>query len=111
MKRLARRIRVLVTGCPVCGRRRKHLMFCVFRTLPALMASRNRTCHHLVPSTHISVPPPHQLATLGPVLGTLIDAAAEFDSFDERRWTAVEFVQWLDVTVREIAARSREGVA
>jgi hypothetical protein len=72
------------------------------------MSSRHRTCHHLVPSPSIAMPNPALLAQLAPVMGTLVDTAAEFDSFDEQRWTAVQFVQWLDVSVRE--ARARQGV-
>ena len=49
------------------------------------------------------MPNPQLLVQLGPVIGTLVDAASEFDSFDEQRWTAVQFVQWLDVAVREAA--------
>lgn len=67
------------------------------------MPSRHRTCHHVVPSVHVTMPPPHQLARLAPVIGTLVEAASEFDSFDKQRWTAVQFIQWLDVSVREAA--------
>ena len=48
------------------------------------------------------MPPPQRLAALGPLTGVLIDAAAEFDTYDpDHTWSAVEFVQWLDVAVRE----------
>jgi hypothetical protein len=30
MRRLRRRLRVLITGCPVCGHRVKHLTFCFY---------------------------------------------------------------------------------
>jgi hypothetical protein len=75
------------------------------------VSSRHRSCHHLVPNTHIAMPNPALLLRLAPVMGTLVDAASEFDSFDPGRWTAVQFVQWLDIAVREAAARSREGAA
>jgi len=68
------------------------------------MSSRHRSCHHILPNPHVTMPNPALLARLAPVMGTLVDAAGEFDSFDARRWTAVEFIQWLDVAVRDAAA-------
>lgn len=69
------------------------------------MSSRHRTCHHIVPSPSVAMPNPALLAPLAPLMGTLVDAASEFDSFDKERWTAVQFVQWLDVSAREATGR------
>ena len=71
------------------------------------MSSRHRTCHHLLPNVHPNMPRPELLMSLAPFMGTLIDAAAEFDSLDEQTWSAVSFAQWLDVEVRASAARTR----
>ena len=69
------------------------------------MASRNRTCHHLVPNTNVNMPNPAQLLRLANVMGVLVDAAAEFDACDpEGTYTAVEFAQWLEVEVRAVLA-------
>ena len=71
------------------------------------MASRNRSCHHLVPSVHVSMPLPQQLLRLAPLMPVLVEAASEFDACDpEATWTAVEFAQWLDVEV-QAAIRNR----
>lgn len=71
------------------------------------MASRNRTCHHLVPSAHVSMPLPAQLLRLAPLMSVLVEAASEFDACDpDATWTAVEFTQWLDVEV-QAALRNR----
>jgi len=73
------------------------------------MSYRHRTCHHIVPSVRAAMPPPHQLAQLAAVIGTLVEAASEFDSFDKERWSAVQFIQWLDVSVREASGRVQGG--
>lgn len=70
------------------------------------MASRCRSCHLSVPRPdQRDLPNPEHLLPLARHVGTLIDAAAEFDSFDEAPTTAVEFVRWLEVDLRRLAAR------
>lgn len=73
------------------------------------MASRHRTCHHLVPSVHVSMPYPQLLLLLAPVMSTIVEAASEFDACDpEATWTAVEFAQWLDVEVPDAVLETVE---
>lgn len=67
------------------------------------MASRCRSCHLSVPCSRVK-PNPEQLLPLIPHIGTLFDAAAEFESFGEGE-SAIEFLRWLEVDLRRLAAR------
>jgi hypothetical protein len=71
------------------------------------MSSRNRTCHHLVPSVTVLMPPPATLARLAPLMAILMDVAAAFDECDpDGSYLATEFIRWADIECRT-AARSQ----
>jgi hypothetical protein len=56
------------------------------------------------------MPLPAKLLALAPVMDTLLEAASEFDHCDpEATWTAVEYVQWLDISVREAVQWQKRG--
>lgn len=75
------------------------------------MASRDRTCRHLVPPVTASMPPPATLARLAPLMATLMDCAAEYqacaDPDEQVEFDATDWVRWLDLAVRN-AVQFRE---
>jgi hypothetical protein len=67
------------------------------------MASHCRSCGLPVPNPHAELPFPDKLIPLEPHLGTLMDAAAEFDSFDDAPTSAGDFIRYLSVDVQKAA--------
>lgn len=78
------------------------------------MASRDRRCRHLVPSVHVSMPQPAVLLQLGPLMATLMEVASEYeacaDEVEPIPFNAVDWVRWLDQSVRD-AVRNHVGAA
>lgn len=74
------------------------------------MVSRDRRCHHLLPSAAVEMPSPRELVRLGPVMKILMDAAGEYDSIDPEPTPIVEWVRWLDVEVRSAVAQAHQGL-
>lgn len=73
------------------------------------MASRCRTCGHLVPRPGKPLmPSPARLSHIALYMGDLLEVAAEYDSLDEQPTTAVEFVRWADVDI-QLAAGYQHG--
>jgi hypothetical protein len=74
------------------------------------MASRARSCHHLIPSVHVAMPQPAVLVQLAPLMATLMDISAEYEACaDEAEpipFNAVDWVRWLDQAVRDAVKHS-----
>jgi hypothetical protein len=64
------------------------------------MAHKCRDCGaiHEVPDRPLTYPSPDILVRLAPLLGHLIEAAREFDSFGDGG--AVEFIEWVAVDAK-----------
>jgi hypothetical protein len=75
------------------------------------MASRCRTCRHLLPKPNPVLPPLELLMALAPLMVPLMDAAGEFEGYGSG--TPSEFLRWLDVDVQRavgIEGGRRSGI-
>lgn len=75
------------------------------------MASRCRSCRHLLPKLNPVMPPLELLAALAPLMVPLMDVAGEFESYGNG--TPSDFLRWLDVDVQRavgILGDRRSGI-